>query len=249
MAMPMKRPYSGSSRTGRFKRTRYSRRRPVRRNAQRNTYVGSSKGNANALGYSRGGSRKHYKKLLWDASVLSTHNRSYSSEAFAISSPVNNIDMATDDRPFMKNSFWTTGGGAVSTSTLQTGQDIIIRGGVARLQCLNVDAQTAFVTVWVVRSTIKGSAPVTGTHTVGWDPTIEADFQENFKILYKKEFTLQVGESMSLSRRIHFRKIDTDMYNSGYSRDSWMCGVQSMESGAATQVQFVSSFNMSYSLT
>lgn len=234
----------------RFTKRRFTGRRRYGSNRRGGSYQSSSMGNAGGIMFSRRRtSNRRVKNLMWNASVLSTHYRSTGSAALAIVSNSANSIVTTDTQPWMSDSFWTTGGGAIEQPTLTTGEDLYIRGGAARVQFLNVDAQTAFITVWHVRTTANGTAPLTGSFGSMWDPSMEVDFQEKYRVVSKKQFSLQVGESMTVEKKIRTQKLDVDAYNAGHARDHWYYGIQTMESGQSTQVQIVRSFNLSFTPT
>lgn len=245
-----KRVYAGPATP--FKRRRFTKRRSAfRRNVRRNgsTYLSSSKGNAGGRYFGKGTPFSKVKRMRWDASQLSTHYRTLGGAALAIISDPANVLMVTNVLQWLPTSFWTVGGGAINPPTLQPGEDIYIRGGVVRTQFLNVDADTSFVTVWHVRTTMNGTAPFTGTVAALWDPTCEDDFQVKFKVISKRCFTLTQNESMIIEKKIPAQKIDVDIFNNDHNRDYWLFGVQTMVSGSPTNVQITRTSNMSFTVS
>lgn len=249
MAFKRKRVYAGRTPSYR-KKSRFAKRRrssrPMR--SSRSVYASSSKGNASALGFKRGTSYRRYKNLLWDASTLHTHYRSFLGIHVPITTPANSTTMVTTVGGLTATAFWTTAGGAITDFTPASNADIYIRGGVSTITFNNDATNNVRITLWVFRTTIKGSIASSGTVPVGWDPSLEADSQTNFKVIFRKDFQLSTDQAFTFSRRIRQQKIDTSMWTSAYNRDYYMFSIQSLSASSAATVDVTTSHNMSYTI-
>lgn len=246
MAYGRKRVYAGAPRSVGFKRRRFSKRRFTGR--RRNANFSSARGNVSTLGIrrKRGGYRK-YKRMLWDASTMSTHYRSFIARDATVTTPASNLTLQTTIGHVIPNSFWLTAGGAVTSLTPVADSDIYIRGGMAKLAFGNDSGENVNVAVWMCRTTPKGAIPGSSAPAVGWDPTVNVDFQSDFRVLFKREFVLAPTEAQIIQHKIRAEKLDTSMFNLEYNRDFWYIAVSSVTTSAAV-VQVTASHNLSYTI-
>lgn len=247
--MKRKRVYAGPP--SYRKKSRFSKRRrgfARRRTGGRSSYATSSKGNAYSINFKGRTSYKKYKNLLWDASTLLNHYRSYYGATVTNTTAASSITMVTAGVAFLANTFWQSAGGAITSLSIATNSDVYIRGGISKITFNNEDTTNVAITLWRLRTSIKGTTPSTGTVTIGWDPTLQADFQQDYKVLSKKDFVLATNEVAVFNQRIRSQKMDPDMFNAGYQRDFWFWSVQSLTSGVAAVIQVTSFHNCSYTV-
>lgn len=220
---------------------------------------------------------RQYRNHLWRSTSFSTHYRSIGQSFSAPAEPVSGFAGAailyllpalspqgTNQHHITPSAtFWTTPnaqpadtGGAVPTFS----GDFTIRGGFCRLMLHNRDETQLRFKVWgvwaeknpsgVVYTALHGSA-----RGAEFDPSAVADFDDFGKVLFQREATVDFGQSMDVIHRLKVQKVDRISHlgtalpiRPAGSQLWWMVlMVVNNANVAATGINFVSSWNLSFS--
>lgn len=219
---------------------------------------------------------RQYRGALWRNTLYTTHYRSIGSGFTAPVEPATvtpgaaliyllpALSNQSTNQGFilLGQAFWTTGGGLQQSDTGITaptfGGDITLRGGIARLMLLNRDdtqLRVRIFGVWAnknpsiaVFTALQGS--IRGTE---WDPSVIAEFGDFGKILFNKEATLDSFQSVEVLHRFKPQKIDRITHTGSVTKPAgaqlwWMVVlIQNQANAAASGVNFVNSWNLSFS--
>lgn len=242
-----KRVYAGT-RSGSRKRARFMKRRRFSRK-RRNAAYSSQRGNTVFAGFrGRKIPYRKYKRILWNASTLAEHHRSYNMSSVGLTAPASNLNMRVQAFPMINDNFWAVVGGASADLTFDT--DIFIRGGIATCRIRNNDAAPVHCTVWKIVTTDNGDTNfLTGgsTFRAMWDPSVTVDFERFYRIKQRFAFTVEPGDSNSLMHYIGSRKVEGSPFNNAHRRDYWVIGVNSSGS-SEDNVTVQTGHNISFTL-
>jgi len=231
-----KRKASGGPVFRKFKRARPMRRR---RYAKKQSQWTSQSSYGQGIGMrGRRQSRRAWRRQTWISSNAQTHYRSNNSSTTAINTSGAPTSMSTTiiaSRRLSGQNFWTALGGAVNPDggaipTFATNTDFTVRGGMFGLRVGNspdsadTDKDALSVIVYLIRTTKAwNSTSVTANVTTGWDPTLVQDFQTNIgKVVLRKNYLLNEGESFTIERRMGLSKIDQTEYANSISEYVWL---------------------------
>ena len=176
---------------------------------------------------------RKYKRVLWNASTLKEHHRSYIMQSIGQTAPVSNVQMSVRSYPMLTNSFWTVTGGS-SDGDLFLDGDIFIRGGITTLRVRNNGDAPVQVIVWKIRTTANGLASAgffNFDDSAMWDPSVISDHERLYRIKQRIAFSVEPNDSNSLIHRLFAEKIETQNFNPEANltsnRDFWIVGVNS----------------------
>lgn len=227
--MPFKRNVRRRMSTGRFRRSRFRRRgvRTIASTAQYGRPYGGVQFRTRKM------RPRTFRKILWRDTIASSHYRSLGgvtiTETGALGTTVGSgivycrPAITVEDSFIHTNPFWTTGGGlqildqgAIASSFRG---DLVIRGGIVRFTITNGDPVAADVPpykvkVWCVWANTNPEATVLNnlqgnSRSLEWDPSIEPDFHDFGKVLFKREVNMLPGaQPFEVSHRLRVQKVD-----------------------------------------
>lgn len=255
-------------RSGKFKgrSTRTSR----FRSGRRGTVVTAYNANNSAYNFrSKRLSAKRWRNMIWNNTLQKQHFRSVFAFAGTGTAPtgVTAMTTATFGSNLMLNlaggalPFWTAGGGAITADAavpvpVFSQSSVVLRGGMSVISFANRSvADTVRMRVWAVYIKERPEAatlPPNGTFVPReWDPSVQADFAQSYRILYSREVLLLPGSRpMELKHRHRVKKIDdNDFLIEGGDQLMWMYTIakSSDVDAIAEVVDIVVSYNLSFS--
>lgn len=237
----MKRKFTG--RSAPMKKRRLTRRR---RSSGRTSFMTSQKGGAIGAYLSKRRpalSARSYRKLLWKSTVQKEHFRSVISSQSSLTTTADARQKVIGYLRMFDPAFYTTAGGALVSNTFTS--DLIIRGGMSTLSFVNNELVTLKVEVY--KLFFKDNIPtLSGTVDAGWDPTNVTDFQEYYSVGQRKLFSIEPGDTATLTHRLGVKKVDASQLAAGYRMPVWLITVCS-PAGSIKTLNFVVSHNMSFS--
>lgn len=241
------------------KRRRTFKRRP---SARKSTSYGSTQGSARSFGFSkRRSSRKQYRNLLWNASVMPTHYRSNTAETVTVTTPafVNlEATFIIPARRLFASGFWTTAGGAQTPDAgvipvFTADNDFIVRGGLMGISLTNdVDSTGSNdpirVTCILIRSGINfNTAGLPASVPLGWDPSLVGDFQTNIgRIVMMKKMVIQDNATMMVEYKMPLQKVDQTQYTAGFNEYHWLILASNTSNPNANSLITTRYFNLSF---
>lgn len=205
-------------------------------------------------------SKRRYRSLLWNDTLMSTHYRSVAA---------NNTSMIANVNPNLATlavfnlvdngagAFWVTAGGAVAPNAgavpAVTTQDIILRGGKYGFRITNPDNVTndpVNITVFIIQTPMTPNLAVLTTPVAtSWDPSIVPNFQRDVgRILYKKDFILKDEDCLEVERRLKCRKVDTGIWGANNGTRPILLVLLSSNVAVASGIVVSSYFNLSFSI-
>lgn len=258
-----KRKASGGPTFRTFKKARPMRRRRFSSRKNSNWTSQSSKPGGITFKKRRFG-RARWKNLLWTSTQGMTHYRSSNAAATTLTcaagADLNLVSLQTSRR-FAGNAFWVTAGGAVNPDggvmpTFSANSDITVRGGVYGIRIGNIpdlsdaNKDSINVVIYLIK-TSKGFTPASVPATsvsVGWDPTLIADFQTTIgKVILRKNFLVNEGDSFTIERRMSVQKVDQTEYGNLISEYQWMVVYGNTAGVSANTLKVTTYYNMSFS--
>lgn len=251
--MAFKRKRVMAPRRGGFKRRRRIVRRRMRRKSSAYT---SQSGVGGRFGFrSRRLRPRQWRSILWRDTLSQTHFRSNNSGLNTITNTA--AANAYQSAVFAAlriggNQFFTTGGGMVlpdpPAATAFIG-NITVRGGILGMRVSNVQATVTAqnVRVYLIKTSKAFNAvSFPANPLIGWDPSMQADFQMNIgRVVLMREALLENGNCLDVKFRLRPFKIDRDLYD--IDRDSfvWVVLLSDCE-GAGSVLSCVPYFNISF---
>jgi hypothetical protein len=204
--------------------------------------------------------RPAYLRRLKTASDASQHYRTVITTTAVPQVPLAIAQATVNAYPFVADSFWTAAGGLITldfTSANFAGTDLYLRGGQSRITVTNIGPTGATsavsavqVTVWRARAKASGATLPAALLTDDlWDPSLIADFQNNFIFTKPTHFLLKPNESVERYEYVQGRKVDATQWNLlGNSRDIWFVKTsQVIGTAAAINVNVSVGHNCSFS--
>lgn len=247
---------SGNKRT--FKRRRITR----RGKGKKSINFTSASGAGQTIGFrARKINPSRWRRLLWDASSMSTHYRSSAAATTSVNTPASQSSMTLGTQEamrFLGAQFYTAGGGAIppdSTDPIPafTGR-FIIRGGKIGIRLTNtfdtlVASQNSLQgTVFLIKTSNNFQpAGLPATVPVGWDPTVFTDFNTIIgRIVYRKTFLLRDADSANIEYRLKVSKLDEADYLNVLNQYVWMVLVGNVDISAARSFAITYYYNLSF---
>lgn len=244
-------------RNGPVKRSRPMRRRRFRR---KSSAITSKSGTGGSIRFkARKLSRSRWNKMLWDSTLMKNHWRSMGSVAVTQTSPADSalatwaalqaVETGTG------SNFWLTSGGAQPSDTGVavppfTG-DLVIRGGRIGISFYNQSTDVSGVEVMcmLIKTTevLGTTAPITGSFSIGWDPTSVADFTRQFgKVVYRRRFLLENDTASEVEYRLPIQKVDQGTWAVNGLKYIWYIGISNMQNAVAVGCSIRRYFNLSF---
>lgn len=246
-----KRVYGGSGASRRpMKRSKPSYYRK-RRYRSRPNYAASSGTRPNvSLGFrSRKLRPKRFRSELFRSSLNTPHYRSAFVTGANVTSPVSVSQMTTAINDMINPNFWQSSNGAqppIGGGTIFANK-FVIRGGLCRFTACNAST-TANVRlrVWKIITLTDGSFPPAATVSSMYDPSMDQNFRDNFKILAAYDCMLGPLESVEYFHRLKTRLWDPVQQTVQKSFvPFWYIGVCGLDGGANT-VTISNGHNLSF---
>jgi len=204
--------------------------------------------------------RPAYLRRLKTASDSSQHYRSVLTTTAAPQVPLAIAQATVNAYPFVADSFWTAAGGLQTldfTSATFAGTDVYLRGGQSRITVTNIGptvptsaVSAVQVTIWRARVKATGAVlPAALLTDDMWDPSLIAEFQNNYVFTKPTHFLLKPNETIERYEYIQGRKIDQSQWNAlGNNRDVWFIKAsQAIGSAAAVNINVSVGHNASFS--
>lgn len=194
-------------------------RRSYKRTARRYGSYTSQKGTgSNPVPYrSRKINKRRYKRILWDATQIKHHYRSFQTVTGAANTNASAALMQISFvDPFTNGSFfWTAAGGAQPETAGGTvplfDAEIILRGGKWTLSYTNTSTTDVIkMSVWYVFTNSRPDTSIIPTTAgPGWDPSVIPDFAYKYGKIFKSETViLSPLQSWTTERRLGIKRID-----------------------------------------
>lgn len=222
--MPLRRRRRRRRRFGR--RRRYGRR--MRRSLRRETAVASQWGRPFAASFTRRsrGTRTSYRRAIYNSTKFKAHYRSTLEASAVITTPATVEAAALHVQRALFNSgsrgggnpFWTPAGGAfpIDAGVIVPPFDanIILRGGIARCEVYNGNAETVRVDIFSVWSNAHPLDQFSTDSVVPgeWDPTMQVDFARFGKVINRKTAYLEPRGTILVTHRFKTQKLDTPQF-------------------------------------
>lgn len=261
MAMNVRRKRTYASAFGGRRRANFKKRRTTARRRRGSNAVTQTtqSGYGRSLPFrSKKISRRSWNSKLWNSTLQKAHYRSNGSAAGAVVTPATNTTMGVVFAQAVDNgvgAFWTSAGGAQSidgTTAVPTFRDdIIIRGGMIGLSFYN-DSTTdpVEVCVWLIKNSPRpaaGIAAMPSTVSVGWDPTLFAEFSKDIGyVKYKTKFLLEPNASSTIERRLGIQKIDQEAWATDQQRWIWLIATRDFDNTTTNTIRVVNYHNLSF---
>jgi len=207
--------------------------------------------------------RKAFIRRQKIASDASQHYRSVLTTLASPLVPGGAFSASVNAYPFTADSFWTTPGGLQVLDSTSVGgptfggTDLFLRGGQSRIGITNVGITPNTTPVSAIRVTIwraiskAANPPIPANLTVDelWDPSILADFQNNYIFTKPTQFIIQPNETIERTEYIKGRKIDQTLYNTdSMRRELWFVKVaQAVSTPLAVNTQITVGHNLAFS--
>jgi hypothetical protein len=204
--------------------------------------------------------RPAYLRRLKTASDASQHYRSVITTSAVPPVPLAVSSASVNAYPFIADSFWTVAGGLNAldfTSATFAGTDLYLRGGQSRITVTNIGPTGATsavgavqISIWRARAKASGATlPAALTTDDLWDPSLIADFQNNFVFTKPTHFLVKPNESVERYEFVQGRKVDATQWNLlGNNRDIWFVKAsQAVGSVAAININVSVGHNVSFS--
>lgn len=248
------------SRASSSKGRSFKRRRIVRRGRKTSAFTSQS-GSGGGLGYkARKTSRSNWNKLLWNASLMSTHYRAVNAQVFFPSTPANATQLQAISSTALSNgsAFWTAGGGAINpdgSNALPTFTgNLLIRGGIMGCRLTNAvdgtaaNQNTIHGMIFLIKTTKDWTpATVNAIVSVGWDPSYVQDFNTKVgKIVYKRNFLLKDTDTTLVEYRHKIRKVDEADYFATYNQYVWVVLAGTVDAHVSRAFAFTTYYNLSF---
>lgn len=257
MAFSRKRTFAGASRTWGAKRRRTAGkfRRPKFRRRRNAGNASSSGARTVSTGYRGRKMRpRAWRRALFNSTNFKSHFRSLYSNAFNLTTPASLITASCGYQPMISDEFWIQANGArppvaAGATPFANLDDLVIRGGSSRIGFANSTTNSLVrVRLWKLRLTHDGSIPIGTPNTIGWDPTLDPDWQKFYTVLEGKQFILAPLEAIEHSHFFGCMKIDADIWDNGDRRFYWAWSGENMTSAAAVAVNVTISHNVSFTV-
>lgn len=256
MAFKRKRVYAPKRNA--FKKRKSSRRRTQRRGGGKSVGYTSLNQKDHVFGFrTKKTSRRSYLNHLWNSSLFAQHYRSINTAELTASTPASKVAGAIfgiDMHRIGGNSFWTVLGGLVPADSAITPPtfkgDITLRGGQYETQFYNTSTTNDIrIKIWFVMSVTNPDFTFEPTlPPIAWDPSASPDFiKEIGKPFGAREVTLEQGNSYTIKGRYKLRKIDQNTNISQGESLIMYCMLCNVGHATATNVNIISSHNMSFS--
>jgi len=241
---------------GMMKRRRFMRKRRMFRRGSRSNAVTSKSGVGNRFGFrSRRLRPRQWRRVLWRDTLSQTHYRSNSSNNFVLTAAGTAFQYQIGQAAALRisgNQFFTAGGGLIlpdpPAATAFIG-NITVRGGIIGIRIANMNATVTAqeVKVYLIKTSRNFVvANIPANRFLGWDPTIEPDFQLNVgRIVMAREAILENGSSVDFKFRLRPFKIDRDEYDNDKNSFLWVIMWNDNE-GAASAVSVAPYYNISF---
>lgn len=218
----------------------------VNRSSGRGLY---SKGRsmANSAYRMKKGSRRSFKKHLYESTKYAMHHRSvYSYAAGTISTPISNDEKQVVYRNFLPANFWLAAGGYNGTSTFSNG-DLTIRGGIVRLALFNSSdvSLRVEVTKLFVKTATTDLTVVNGAQNSMWDLTLLNDYEKFCVMNGRKTILISPNERVQLMWKLPIQKIDQSTFLTGYRNHAFLMAVHAPVSAIKT-LEYTYGHNLSF---
>jgi len=239
------------------KRGMRKRRRTFKRKSGRSVNQTSKATHGSSLTFrSRKLSRRRFKKLLWNDTILSTHWRSLFAASTTIVTQTNSTTLTIATINPMRPSgvaFWTGAGGLRSTDIGVTpplfSGDITVRGGMWGMNFRNTSSTLPVsMKLYLGRTIGNPTYSLPASSTTGWDPSIEPDLTKLYgKSYYSTIIQLEPGETWKIERRIGIMKINQyDWQSIGGLSPFVLYTAANVGHSTATTINVDTYFNLSF---